>query len=105
MKHSHRAAAGALVGVLLLLYGSGAIVVSRFTDIDTNLVWWAQVLAVQVLAVEGDWCQAGLRILRKPKGLRLAVLAVLAGLAVDLRILRKLAALAAVLAAPPQGHL
>ena len=46
MKHSHRAAAGALVGVLLLLYGSGAIVVSRFTDIDTNLVWWAQVLAV-----------------------------------------------------------
>jgi len=46
MKHSHRAAAGALVGVLLLLYGSGAIVVSRFADVDTNLVWWAQVLAV-----------------------------------------------------------
>lgn len=46
MRHSHRAALGALAGVLLLLYGSGAIVVSRFADVDTNLLWWAQVLGV-----------------------------------------------------------
>jgi hypothetical protein len=63
MKHSHRAAAGALVGVLLLLYGSGAVVVSRFTEVDTHLVWWAQVLAV----LAGGACLLGWSVYSLPR--------------------------------------
>ena len=51
MKSAHKVVGSSVGGALLLAYGGGAIAVSRFAEIDTNLVWWAQVLAVLAVGV------------------------------------------------------
>jgi|TARA_R110000824_G_scaffold319056_1_gene506173 hypothetical protein len=51
MKTSHKVLCGSTGSALLLAYGGGAIMVSRFVATDTNLVWWGQVLLVLALGV------------------------------------------------------
>lgn len=46
MKSFHKVVCGSVGGSLLLAYGGGAIVVSRFAEVDTGLTWWGQLLAV-----------------------------------------------------------
>jgi hypothetical protein len=46
MKASHKVLYGSTGSALFLAYGGGAVVVSRFVETDTSLVWWGQVLLV-----------------------------------------------------------
>ena len=51
MKSFHKVVCGSIGGSLLLAYGGSAVAVSRFAEVDTNLAWWGQLLAVLVAGV------------------------------------------------------
>jgi len=51
MKSFHKVVYGSVGGSLLLAYGGGAVVVSRFAEVDTGLTWWGQLLAVLAAGV------------------------------------------------------
>jgi|TARA_R110000824_G_scaffold82768_4_gene207407 hypothetical protein len=51
MKASHKVLCGSVSGSLLFAYGGGALAVSRFVAVDTNLVWWGQLLVVLLAGI------------------------------------------------------